>query len=293
MLTVSLTGKGVVKGTLRANRLATVLEDLQNTVNRIGMVVTGRTSTGRTGAFPKKISEACALAIVGIHGGSVAIDLRLVPSPSLDLEGLGERSIQVLVEGVSALETGDGHVPKEFDIGVLETLDRLTRNLDDEVDRISFDLKGRHPVRKASLTRTSKDRLSALVRSTTNWMVDLSGDLREVDLERSRCQVFPLEGGHVRCSFPTELGPDLAALLGRRVRLHGLAEGRYGTDAIQMFRIQDILGEEGMADGPPRVMTARALLDSGLTGMWADRVDVVDPVAYSDELRRLAGRRRR
>ncbi len=292
LLTVSLTGKGVVKGTLRADRLATVLDDLQNIVNRIGMVVTGRSSTDRTGAFPKEIKEACALAIIGIRKGSVAIDLQLVPSPSLDHEGLGDRSIAALVDGVSSLEKGSENVPEDFDIGVLERLDRLVSVMDDDIDRISFDLKGRKRARRANLTRASRDRLSTLVKSTTKGTMELSGDLLELDLERNRCQVFLPEGGFVRCSFPREMASNLSALLGRRVLLHGLAERRYGTDAIQRFQVQDVLGEEGEAEEPPKIMTARALLDTGLTGMWADRVDVVDPVEYADELRRRAGRRR-
>jgi hypothetical protein len=292
LLTVSLTGKGVVKGTLRADRLVTVLDDLQNTLNRIGMVASVRSSTGRTGAFPKDIKEACALTIIGIRKGSVAIDLRLIPSPSLDHEGLGDRSITALVDGVSSLESGIDQVPKDFDIGVLEKLDSLVSVMDDDIDRISFNLKGRKRAKRASLTRASRARLSTLVNSTNKWMLELSGDLLELDLERNRCQVFLSEGGYVRCSFPGEMASDLSSLFGRRVRLHGLAEGRYGTDTIQGFQIQDILGEEGEADMPPKTLTARTLLDTGLTGMWADRVDVVDPVAYADELRRLAGRRR-
>ena len=42
---------------------------------------------------------------------------------------------------------------------------------------------------------------------------------------------------------------------------------------------------------PKKRLTARQLLDSGLVGLWKDRTDITDSVAYARELREKAQRR--
>jgi hypothetical protein len=41
-------------------------------------------------------------------------------------------------------------------------------------------------------------------------------------------------------------------------------------------------------EGKKRALTARALLDSGLPGLWADRNDIADSAAYARRLREEA-----
>jgi hypothetical protein len=45
------------------------------------------------------------------------------------------------------------------------------------------------------------------------------------------------------------------------------------------------------APAPQRVMTAASLLESGLVGLWEDRTDIGDSVAFARQLRRRAERR--
>ena len=45
------------------------------------------------------------------------------------------------------------------------------------------------------------------------------------------------------------------------------------------------------AAAPQRGMTAAGLLDSGLVGLWEDRVDIVDSAEFARRLRRQAERR--
>ena len=48
-----------------------------------------------------------------------------------------------------------------------------------------------------------------------------------------------------------------------------------------------------LVDAPAsqRVMTAASLLESGLVGLWEDRADIGDSVAFARQLRRRAERR--
>ena len=47
------------------------------------------------------------------------------------------------------------------------------------------------------------------------------------------------------------------------------------------------------AQSPPRELTARALLQSELVGLWADRDDIGDSLAFARRLRQQAEHRRR
>ncbi|MHB8646829.1 MAG: hypothetical protein ACYDAR_13650 [Thermomicrobiales bacterium] len=40
-----------------------------------------------------------------------------------------------------------------------------------------------------------------------------------------------------------------------------------------------------------KILTAKALLESGLVGIWKDRTDIGDSVAYARKLRRQANKR--
>ncbi len=44
---------------------------------------------------------------------------------------------------------------------------------------------------------------------------------------------------------------------------------------------------------PPKPLTARALLESGLVGLWQDRTDITDSVEFARQLRRRAQDRSR
>lgn len=53
-----------------------------------------------------------------------------------------------------------------------------------------------------------------------------------------------------------------------------------------------VLSEPLVPAKPPR-LTAKQLLESGLVGLWWDREDITDSVAYARQLREEAQRRRR
>lgn len=59
-------------------------------------------------------------------------------------------------------------------------------------------------------------------------------------------------------------------------------------EQIEMMVRPIAAGREGKAKPP---LTARQLLDSGLVGMWKDREDIDDNLAYARRLRERAQRR--
>lgn len=60
--------------------------------------------------------------------------------------------------------------------------------------------------------------------------------------------------------------------------------------AGQQVEVLLLLDPTGSKPKRPR-LTAKALLNSGLVGLWADRTDITDSAAYARQLREQAQRR--
>ena len=290
-LKVSLEGKGVQEGSVRTDLLAGILDGLQLSLYRLALVLTGKSSSRRTGAFPIEIKEACALKLVGIEKGSVTLALDLAAYPGLDDEGLGVRSITTLVEGVSLMEGDKPTVPHEFDLGVLEGLHDMSNALDSDVERIGFELSGPTSKRSASLTRSQKAWLSQTIQRAEKSQKEVSGVLREIDLERKQCQVYPPNARCLKCSYPPELEVDLIRSLDHEITIVGIATSRPGEEGIREFTVREIRSIGDISPPERETLTSRRLLETGLGGMWAGRIDTVDPIEYAEELRRKALRR--
>jgi len=74
--------------------------------------------------------------------------------------------------------------------------------------------------------------------------------------------------------------------------LRGLEPGRW-LEVLDFIGYLKHCASLDRAQPSPRELTARALLQSELVGLWADRDDVGDSLAFARQLRQQAEHRRR
>src|SRR5262249_10211810 len=115
------------------------------------------------------------------------------------------------------------------------------------------------------------------------------GALREVDLSRHSCQLFPVRGRAIPCKFEDHLEPDVRAALGRYVVASGKAKRREGEEQIEEMDLETIEGKGAAEVTPAKPKSAKELLrslrESGVVGMWKDRDDIRDSSEFADRLR--------
>ncbi len=70
-----------------------------------------------------------------------------------------------------------------------------------------------------------------------------------------------------------------------------------GLDSSRWYEVLDFIGylkdrtKGGPTRRPQRALSAQELLQSGLVGLWADRDDIADSVAFARRMREQAERR--
>jgi hypothetical protein len=74
--------------------------------------------------------------------------------------------------------------------------------------------------------------------------------------------------------------------------LRGLEPGRW-LEVLDFIGYLKYCASLDRAQPSPRELTARALLQSELVGLWADRDDIGDSLAFARQLRQQAEHRRR
>jgi hypothetical protein len=256
-LTVHLEGKGVERHRIGLQDLILFGQQLQAALIRVGAVLSGGTSLKR-GRKPAEIAEACALDLVSMNEGSLALafeprrqspeQLKIFPAA----DNLGERALACLVEGLSHLGNGaaDVELPRGYDRGVLMAVREGAKILDHGISAIAFDLHSRGQRFRASYTAELHGRVVATIRApiASQRTIEgrlLMGDFRESDL---RCRVHPPLGLPITCTFDESQIDSVLAALRRYVRIIGESKEEQGR--IVSFKTVDIeiLDRDGEAE---------------------------------------------
>lgn len=256
-LTIHLEGRGVERHRIALQDLILFGQQLQAALARVGTVLSGGASLKR-GRKPAEIAEACALDLVSMTDGSVALafeprrqspeQLKIFPAA----DNLGERALGCLVEGLSHLGNGtaDAELPRGYDRGVLLSVREGAKILDHGISAIRFDLHSRGQRFRASYTAELHERVVRRIRApiASQRTIEgrlLMGDFRESDL---RCRVHPPVGSPVTCTFDEAQRESVLAALTRYVQIIG--ESKEEPGRIVSLRIADIeiLDRDGEAE---------------------------------------------
>jgi hypothetical protein len=300
LLTMTLKGPEIKPGRVPADYLVRILNRVQVCVKRLGQELLGEKSTTGSGRFKGPIEAACRLEIVALTGGSFAIGVDVpvsIPaeeSPLLPDEHLGQQAVQSLVDGIGSLSADNPVLPHEFGYGVLVALKDVGNILDRGVSVIEFELRnGSKPPQRATFNLTTRDRVLQHIKEPVVSQARVRGSLREVNLERRTCQLFPSHGKPVGCNFEDHLQPMIRTALGCYVAAVGVARRSSETGRIVELALEQVSVLDAPQTGAPilsRPATAQALLqslrDAGVVGMWKDRDDIGDSSEFAEELRR-------
>lgn len=292
LLTMKLNGPEVEAGRVPIDHLVLLLKRVQVCVKRLAQELSGDASTVGAGRMKGPIEEACRLLVVAFKSGSfvVGIDVpselsareSLVPSDA----HLGKRAIETLVEGLANMSMNTPKLLNEFGYGVLIALRDVGKVLDRGVSQVEFELRNGAPTpRRAVLDYRVRDRILQTIDVPVVGELRVKGSLREVDLEKRSCKIFPPHGKFLDCSFGDHLEPAVRGALGYYVAVTGEARRLKSDGPIQELSLQtiEILGQPSKPTNAKDLL--QSLRDAGLVGMWKDRDDMGDSSDFAAQLR--------
>jgi len=291
------------EASISVDEFVSSLKNFQLCIKRLGQVLSKGISMVKPGRIGKSIEDACNLDIIAIEKGSLRVGLDLPTNQEIQVEmfgkqeSLGKVAVSKFVEGIELLGSKKPSLAVEFDYGVLVSLRDASRILTNGIDHIDIFYKGdAHPVRKTAITKRVREKVIENITAPIKSAVEVKGKLREVDLERNSCQIYPNPSHFIRCTFEQAHESLIKDCLDLYVRARGDATLREADGQIRELRIKDI--EKFEAESAPLIsaagskkLTARALLQSGLVGMWKDRKDIEDSSKFARELRERAQKR--
>jgi hypothetical protein len=309
LLKMKVEGPAVESGRISVDDLTQLLKKVQICAKRLGQVLRGQVSTVKQGRLQSDIENACTLDVVGLGSGcvEVGLDIPAEQKPEDTLLGvqqpLGKSAIEKMLEGIDLLGEDQPHLLNEFDYGVLVGLRDVAHILDRGVSLVRFSYRGNgQGPRFAALTPRVRDRVLENITAPMRSAVQVEGALREVNLERHTCQIYPQVGSFIQCQFEDRHEPAIKEFLDLHVIAKGEAVLREADGRIKTMRIEDIECCElapdlvaGVSHDKPKSgkELLAALRATGLVGMWRDRTDITDSIEYARALRERGQRRER
>ena len=275
-LTVHLEGKAVARHRIALQDLILFGHQLQAALIRVGTVLSGGMSLKRR-RKPLEIAEACALDLVNMSQGSLALgfeprrlsheQLKIFPEANT----LAEQTLEHFVEGIATLSE-EAHedesdqaedFPRGYDRSVLLALREGAKILEHGISAIGFDLQSGGQHRKASYTaevhRIVVERIRAPIvsqRAIEGRL--LMGDFRQSDL---RCRIHPSVGAPIMCTFDEAQRDTILAALTRHVRIVGDSKEEAGRIVSLNIADLEILDRDQVKEEAQALFEEKADLD--------------------------------
>jgi hypothetical protein len=223
-----------VDGEILLDDLTKIAETTQKFVRQIARSMAGQRKPGR---ISNLLRDATALRLVGLREGSTVLDIAgpmLDESQTFEFDfptDLGELSLSMLSEGVSALGEGDGspELPVGFDQGLVNDLDEWLRSLtafeavalESHVGAHVVDVEVRPQAARRRL-RDAPPQPSLPFVSATQQM--LEGTLYALNLNTGTFSIEDAAGNKIRIKVPEAVRRTAATYIGHQVRAIGDAE---------------------------------------------------------------------
>lgn len=240
-LFVRIDGPGVKHGRIDLSDLARISADLQKIIYRIARVLRGEPGT-KAGHPEADIGRLCALELVGLEASSVGLPLTLAERERpFQGQDLGAAALDALVEGLDRIADENEGLPQGWDMGVVQGLRDLGRDLGRGKSVIVFTRTWNGQQKTAHLTPEVRDRIVDRIRGTVPDRREVVGQLMmaDFDVAHRRCRIDPAFGPSVECRFGEELEDVVLSFLRSYVRATGEAElDLYGH--IQRLHILDL-----------------------------------------------------
>jgi len=299
ILTVKLEGPNVKEGRISIDSFTLLISKIQSCVEHFGLILGGKTTGRNIRRHPSAIKKECSLEIVSLLPGSLEVTFDLTSkeeqSTLFKTPHLGEKAVSLMVDTISGFEKEKPTLPPEVNVPVVRFIRDISNLTNEDVSSIKFSLE-KPDIKQAIITKEVHSRIEKYILEPY-WSATLvEGILREIDLERNKCQVFPIDNKpFVRCIFSKDDEDEVISALDKYVKVHGEAKIRAEDGSIQLLEIKDIeivseIEEAGLFK-EEQGLKCKDLLNSDLVGIWKNRTDIHDTVKFVEELRKKISQR--
>ncbi len=244
-LSLTLEGELVDEHRLPLSELERVTGQLRSTLRSIATVLTERGPSGRGGRTQRFIEEASDLRVVASpKAGSFALELETPPpapahQEGLPLEtgdGLAERSVLALVEGLETLDESAESLPPGFDRGVLQALVPFQTTLGRGVSQIRLETTAsKEAPQEARIDQTTVTMARKLIKKPVRAQAVAEGTLQMVDFVSLECRIDRAPLPSVVCLFEEQERDHVHGAVRQYVRVAG--EGEFPPDSPQPTKI--------------------------------------------------------
>lgn len=247
------------EGEIPLHDLAEIAKQTQLVVRRLANALVARPGPGRP---TSAIEQATELLLVGLTKGSTVLEIAGVEARahSLELENMppdiGERALELFVDGVAALGEEEPEMPLGFDDVARQYVDGWLRHIR-KFERIGVSLRvGRYSKEREIDPRTARRRLKTVqvqprVPFITATQQAVEGVLYALNIRTGTYAVEDDSGQKIRLTVPSDLRSEAATLATRRVRAIGNAEinerGRLQSFAVSS--LGPVSTPEGLEQG--------------------------------------------
>jgi hypothetical protein len=196
----------------------------------------------RGGRYRASIEQACRLDFVAFSEGSAACTFELAPPREQDtLYGdQGVRAVEEVLRALGAGEKGAEGWSQKLVPGLLDSLGRFARIVDDGIDRVDFQLDAGPVKRRARITSAFRTHVrDALVPARGPDEVRAEGVIWECDWRRHSAELLEPDGHKVVLNLPDELDEEATSARRQRVIVFGTTkDGGERPSVIDVTRIE-------------------------------------------------------
>ncbi len=239
-------GELAKEGRVAAALLARIAGEIQGELERIALVLAGRSSAG-VGRRRQDVVDATRLDLVSLSRGSAVLEFA-PHGDELQLFSIVDESIRAFMEGSARLGKEPAELPPGFDRGVVTGLRNLSKAVGRGVSSVTMELDGAPPV---VIDGDFKDSLHELGFEPDQKRVTVTGRLHMGDFAPSAllCRIDGPDG-HVTCDFDVELRDQVLAAMDQLVVGEGVAEFWPAGRGMRVLHLEqlDVLEEAGPTD---------------------------------------------
>jgi septum formation topological specificity factor MinE len=298
LLTVKLEGPNVRNGRISIDSFTLLISKIQSCINHFGIILSGKSIGKKVRRHPSDIKKGCMLEIVSLSPGSIEVTFDISSKKEeqalFESPKLGEKAVELMVQTISGFEKEKPTLPPETNVHIVRFLRDISTMTKKEANSIKFLLE--KPIfKQAVMTKEVYNNIEKYLLKPYCSATIVEGFLRELDLERNKCQIFPKDNRpFVRCSFVEEIEEEIISALDKYVKVHGEAKIRAEDGTIKILDIKDIEiipEEEEKLFKEEQGFKCKDLLSSDLVGIWKDRKDIMDTVQFVNEIRKRISQR--
>ena len=244
---VRLVGGEAKLGHVEAADVARLVLGVERAVARAAGAAVGR-PVKRSGRRGKLLEEASNFRLVGVHEGSVVLDMEL-PSTSrsdeldLDIASLGDLGWELAISAI----VGD----TQADLGVVRSLADLADQLNIGVKYEAIEFKRVSDKAPARLDGRQRRRLREVADEQEHFLMDagVAGTLVEANFERFTAQVRTPEAQLVEVVFEDDQSDEVQDALRQQSSFEGEVEVDPITRGVKSIRLRQMTRVEQMILG--------------------------------------------